>query len=161
MHRLQLFWFLILLSIGTFAQTESDSLFIEETEFGLKFFYQNQPIKAHEVSILMVSDFEVYDLFETGREARIFGSVFATIGTGLVAIPFVTTLLGEKTNWAFTLAGTGFIGISIPLFRSYHKKTRSAVEQYNTNLNPPALNPDDSEVSIGLSNAGVGLMWRF
>ncbi|MGD9993861.1 MAG: hypothetical protein AB7S69_11220 [Salinivirgaceae bacterium] len=161
MKRLQFFIAFIILSVGTFSQALSDSIIIDETEFGFKFYYQNQPVKASEVSILLESNFDIYDLYETGREARIFGSVFATIGTGLVAIPFVTTLLGEKTNWAFTLAGTGFIGISIPLFRSYHKKTRSAIEQYNTNLNSPALRTQESSLSLGLNNNGLGLVWRF
>ncbi|MGE4289944.1 MAG: hypothetical protein AB7E36_14770 [Salinivirgaceae bacterium] len=161
MRRLQFFIFLVLLCDGVFSQVLSDSIIFDETEFGLTFYYQNEQVKASEVSALLEPDFDIYDLYETGREAHIFGSVFATIGTGLVAIPFITTLLGEKTNWAFTLAGTGFIGISIPLFRSYHKKTRSAIEQYNKNLKPPALNPDESGLRIGVSNTGVGLVWRF
>ena len=161
MKRLQFFIILVLLSVGVFSQALSDSIIIDETEFGFKFYYQNQAVKASEVSTLLESNFDIYDLYETGREARIFGSVFATIGTGLVAIPFVTALLGDKTNWAFTLAGTGFIGISIPLFRSYHKKTRSAIEQYNTNLNPPALKTDESGLSLGIGNNSLGLVWSF
>lgn len=161
MNRLPLIPFLILLSVGAFSQVVSDSIHIDETALGLKFYFQNQVIKDNQVSSLLETNFELYDLFETGREARVFGTVFATIGTGLLAIPFVTTLLGEKTNWAYTLAGTGFIGISIPLFRSYHNKTQSAIDQYNTHLSSSPKRNETSGLSVGVNNTGIGLVWSF
>jgi hypothetical protein len=153
---------LVLLSSNVGAQSISDSIFINDAFNGYEFIFKGQPITANEVSALMESNYEAYDAFESGREAKVFGYVFCSIGTGLIVYPFITSILGKDTNWALTFAGMGFAGLSIPIFSNYHKKTEQALELYNGSLIPPNSGYQyNNSLNFRFSGLTVGLAYQF
>jgi hypothetical protein len=144
------------------GQSLSDSILIEEALNGYNFFYHNLPIQANEVSQLLEElNYDAFDEFESAREASVFGNVFCVIGTTLIVIPFVTSALGKDTNWALTIAGTGFVGISIPIFKAYNKKTHNAIQMYNLGIQPKGTSLIQPEFGFGLTRSGVGLCLNF
>ncbi len=143
------------------AQSALDTLSYSETLNGFKFSYMNQPISSNEVSALIENNLDAYDAYESGREAKVFGYVFFTIGSSLIVYPFITSVTGNETNWAFTFAGMAFVGLSIPIFNSYHKNTKKALELYNGSLNPPTGDLHSKSLNLGFTNSGLGLSYQF
>lgn len=159
-HTYILFFIFLLVNISSlFSQSLADTISIEYEITGHKYYYHNQPIKANDISLMIEKDFELYDLFETSREAFFFGKVFTVIGAGLLVVPFTQLGLNQKTQWGYALAGTGFIGISVPIFRSYHKKSQEAIRMYNMKLYQKS-SPKTS-LRLGTSNSGLGLSLNF
>lgn len=151
----------LFLAIAAQAQTPVDSILIEETLNGFNFYYHGQPIKPKQVAEIMEINFDAYDTFESGREAMVFGNVFCIMGTALLAIPFVTSASGEDTNWGLAIAGTGFIGISLPLFKTYNKKMRNSVNLYNMGNPLPPLTDPQSKLGFGTTQHGIGFAYSF
>lgn len=151
----------LVLAFASHAQTPVDSILIEETLNGFNFYYHDQPIKTKQVAEIMEINFDAYDEFESGREALVFGNVFCIMGNALIAIPFITSVIGEDTNWGLAIAGTGFIGISLPIFKTYNKKTLNAVNIYNMgNPLPPLIEPQSS-LGFGATRHGIGFAYTF
>jgi len=144
------------------AQEPNDSIFFVEKLLSYEFIYQNAPLSVNETSALLEKNFEAYDLFETGREAKVFGFVFSGLGTTLILIPFITSLTESSPNWAYTYAGMGFVGLSVPMFYSYHKKTEAALELYNSELgNLPLESTQSKSINVGFTNSGFGVAIQF
>lgn len=156
----------LLLVLGIFltktsAQFASDTISYSETLNGFNFSYLNQSISSKEVSSLIENNPDAYDAFESGREAKVFGYVFFTVGSSLILYPFITSIMGKETNWGFTIAGMGFVGLSIPIFNNYHKKTKQALELYNSSLSTPTGSLLNKSLNLGLTESGLGLSYRF
>ncbi len=161
MIRIISIFLLFIVCTNTQAQSSNDSILIEETLNGFNFFYQNQSINQRKLAKILEYDFEIFDTFESGREAKVFGNVFCVIGTTLIVIPFVTSAMGKETNWALTLAGTGFIGISIPLFKTHNKKINEAIQMHNSNLIKTTTYKFESQLGFGLTKNGLGISLIF
>jgi hypothetical protein len=159
---LSIIFTLQLMGYGLAAQNTNDSVFFTEKFLRYEFRYQNSPMSVNQISALLENNYEAYDLFETGREAKVFGIVFSGLGTTLILIPFVTSLTESSPNWAFTYAGMGFVGLSVPMFYSYHKKTEVALELYNSGLaNPPKKTTQANTLNFGFTNSGIGMAFQF
>lgn len=151
----------LLIAFTIQAQTPVDSILIEETLNGYNFYYHDQLIKPKQVAEIMEINFDAYDEFESGREALVFGNVFCIMGTMLIAIPFVTSAIGEDTNWGLAIAGTGFIGISLPIFKTYNKKMRNSINLYNMGNPLPPLTEPESNLGFGATQHGIGFAYTF
>jgi len=143
------------------GQPLADTLSITATFKGYKFHYKNQEIKPNQVFQIMENNDIAYEEFNASREAYFFGNVFAIVGSALIVYPLINSALGNKANYGSAYAGVCFIGISIPIFRSYHKNTVSSIKKYNDDLPKPLKSDKETSVSIGASSTGIGFKILF
>ncbi|MBI9067458.1 MAG: hypothetical protein JEZ09_09215 [Salinivirgaceae bacterium] len=158
------FFFLLSLIVLVFtknsiSQQLADSISIESTFKGYKFYFRGEEIKAKKVSAIMEYNYDAFDTFESSREAFFFGNMFAMFGTGMIIFPFAASVSGYEANWGYAFTGAGFIGISIPIFISYHKKTASALRIYNIGIQ--TKNKPQASLKFGATNAGMSLALKF
>jgi len=83
------------------------------------------------------------------------------IGSALIVYPFVNSALGYEINYGPAFAGLCFIGISIPIFRSYNKKTVFSVIKYNSGLNQPTSSIRQPKLFFGSTTSGIGFKYSF
>ncbi|MDA3891612.1 MAG: hypothetical protein PF517_08110 [Salinivirgaceae bacterium] len=157
----QLFLFFVIISYAVQSQNLADTIMLSTNLKGFQFIHQGNEIQAKEVFLLMEHDDLAYDEFNASREAYFFGNIFGIIGSGLIIYPFASSALGLEPNYGPAFAGICFIGISIPIFRSYNKKTISAIYLYNQGLSKP-LEPElQGSLSLGATKSGISLLYTF
>jgi len=157
-----LFLFLFLLVINTGkSQTLADTLSLTTNFKGYQFIHQGKQIKADSVMALMENNELALDEFMASREAYIFGNVFAIIGSALIVYPFLSSALGNEPNYGPAFAGVCFIGISVPIFMSYNKKTESSINKYNNDLVTPPQPTIQSSLNFGTTPSGIGFSLSF
>lgn len=144
----------------SYSQGIADTISLSSDFKGFKFHHRGSEIKAKEVFALMENNELAYDEFNASREAYFFGNLFGVLGSGLIIFPFVQTAVSNDANYGPAFAGLCFLGISIPIFRSYNKKTVSAIYMYNSDLNG-VKEIRDKGMSLGISNNGFGLKYNF
>jgi hypothetical protein len=160
--RLIAFFGLFIVAVAAKAQNIPDSISYLETLNGYRFIYLNQPTSTKEISAILENRCELaYDEFESGREACIFGYIFASVGTSLILYPFASVIANHEANWAFIYAGVGFVGLSVPIFNSYHKKTEDAINIYNQSVGSLGIKTPEPTLKLGLSTSGIGLAYNF
>lgn len=152
--------FLLLLSsnlTNLFAQ--ADSILIEDSFPGYKYFYQGEKISGNEVLDLLIDHPIVYDKFKSASEAYIFANIFSVFGIVLIATPAGMKMAGYESNWSMAWAGAGFMVVSIPLIYKYNKNIPIALDLYNKNP-VPELEPT-AVLKVGVTNNGFGLSYHF
>lgn len=153
---------IVLVILSSYSQNKSDSISYTESFFGYNFYFYNQKLNPNEVSLLLQEKNEwAFDEFESAREARFFGYIFASLGSALIIYPFATAIIEHDSNWAFTYAGVGFVGLSIPIFNSYHEKTRGAIKLYNESSTAQKTSKLKTNVDLSFSGQGLALRCRF
>lgn len=152
--------FVISITVGN-AQTIADTISLTTNFKGYQFIYKGEQIKAQQIFELMENNEIAWDEFNASREAYFFGNLFGILGSSLLIYPFIHSTIGNEPNYGPAFAGLCFIGISIPIFRSYNKKTISAIYLYNSGLKPPS-NPAEG-ISLSLKNTknGFGIVATF
>jgi hypothetical protein len=143
------------------SQSLADTITLTTNFKGYIFMHKEQPIKAKKVMELMDNNDLAYDEFSESREAYFFGNLFAIIGSGLIVYPFLNSALGNEPNYGPAFAGVCFIAISVPIFKSYNKKTISAILQYNSDLAVPIDAEIQSSIQLGGTSSGIGLCYVF
>lgn len=143
------------------AQFSTDTIALETNFKGFQFIYLGEQINAMRVMEILEVNELALDEFNSSREAYVFGNIFAMIGSALIVYPFVNSALGYKTNYGPAFAGVCFIGISIPIFRSYNKKTISSISKYNNGLGQIPANKIQGQLNFGGTSSGIGFKYSF
>lgn len=154
-------FFVIMASLLGQAQTLADTITLTSTYKGFNFYQNGHKIKADHVLSLMESNDSAWDEFNSSREAYFFGNIFGILGSALVIYPFAKAAITNSSNYDPVFAGLCFLGISIPIFRSYNKKTISSIYLYNTGLKELYEKEEEIDVSFGTTPNGLGLKVRF
>lgn len=142
------------------AQTIADTITLTSDFKGFKFYCRGNELKAKDVFIQLENNEAAYDEFNASREAYFFGNLFGVLGSALIVFPFVQSMVSNDVNYGPAFAGVCFVGISIPIFRSYNKKTVSSIYMYNTGLKD-ANKDTGSSLSFGINNNGIGFSYSF
>jgi hypothetical protein len=133
-----------------------------ETNFkGFQFTYLGEQVKPKRVMQILEVNELALDEFNSSREAYVFGNIFAVIGGALIVYPFANSAFGNETNYGPAFAGICFIGISVPIFRSYNKKTVSAISKYNHGLGQLPENKLQGQLYFGGTTSGLGFKYTF
>ena len=91
----------------------------------------------------MKSNTEAYEEMKLAKSKLDPGTIYGTIGGGLIGWQLGTYLGGGKTNWIVAGIGICATAISIPYTRSYNRHAKKAVRIYNEGLRKTAnLKPD-------------------
>lgn len=139
----------------------ADTLSITKTFTGNLYLYRGQEINPNDISFMLENYPEAFDLFESSRESRFFGNLFAILGTGLVVIPVALSFSSINVQWGYAYTGVGFLGLTIPVFKTYHKKSTEAVRLYNQAVQTPQKPAEITSYYFGATANGVGLQIKF
>jgi len=155
-----LFLFLLVFSAAK-TQNLADTISLTSNFKGYLFIYRGEQIKTDRVMELMENNELALDEFMASREAYTFGNLFAIIGSGLIIYPFLSSVLGNEPNYGPAFAGVCFIGISVPIFISYNRKTVSSINKYNTDLAQPPQPTIQSSLNFGTCPSGIGFRYCY
>ncbi len=156
-----IFLIVLISSMMAKAQNVSDSIILEDGFRGFVYLYKGESVNTKKVFILMESNDLAYDEFSSARDAYVFGNVFAMMGCVLIIYPFVNSAIGNDPNYGPAFAGVCFIGISIPIFRSYNRKTISSIVKYNEGLTLPPSIDNTSGFYLKNTQNGIGIVYNF
>jgi hypothetical protein len=147
------FLFFCAFQTNIFAQEEN--IEIVKTIFGLQFYKDNKLISKHSLKTYLKQNPKSIQLYDKGVMNNTFANISGAIGGFMLGYQVGLLLNNKPVNVAPLLAGIGFVVVSIPLASSGTKNIKSAIEQYNSNIN--------KKVSYNLifNQRGVGLLVKF
>lgn len=153
--------FFVLIGTATsFGQTDTDSIYLKKVFGAYQFYYHNQKLSLPQIKNVMSSNELALEQIKSAQSTNNIGMVFACAGGFLVGWPLGTALGGGEPNWAAAGAGVGLIAITFAITNSYNIKAKRAVDTYNNGLGATSF-WDSSELRVGLTANGGGLIFRF
>lgn len=151
----------IMILLGIMSSTVGHSQTIESKKVfgGYQFSQAGKTLTETELSSVLESNQQSKDLRKKARANQTFAMIVSGIGGGLVGYPLGTAIGGGEPNWVVAGVGAGLIVVAIPISISAHKKTKQAVEVYNTSITEPvAFVP---QFSLMANQKGIGLSLGF
>lgn len=150
---------LILTFFNSSLFSQVDSILIEDSFYGYKYYFQGEKVSGNDVLELLVDHTGPYEQFKSANEAFIFANIFSVFGIALIATPTVMSIAGSDAKWSMAWAGAGLILVSVPLIYKFNKNVPLAIETYNSN--PIPNKETEFEVGIGATSNGIGLCVNF
>ncbi|MAU26781.1 MAG: hypothetical protein CMH45_05175, partial [Muricauda sp.] len=96
-----------------------------------------------------------------GFSNKTLSSIMGFVGGGLVGWPVGTAIGGGDANWALAGVGAGLIGVSIPISSSANKKTKQAVDVYNSSLGTTTFIEYKPQLKLIANGNGFGMSLSF
>ena len=155
-----LLFFVLIGAATSFAQTDTDSIYLKKVFGSYQFYFHNQKLSLSQIKNVMSSNELAYEQIKAAQSTNAIGMVFAYAGGFLVGWPLGTALGGGEPNWAAAGAGVALIAVTIGVNKSYNIKAKRAVDTYNNGLGATSF-WDRSELRVGLTANGGGLIFRF
>ena len=147
--------FFVSLNLVHAQKIESEKIF-----GGYKFTRNENTLNLRDLSRIMEDTPEAKDLIKKAKTTTVFTSILAFAGGGLIGWPIGEAIGGGDPNWALAGIGAGLVAVAIPLASSANKKTKEAVDIYNSSLERQTTN-FKPELNILATGNGLGLSLRF
>jgi len=131
MKKILLFFGILFLSINALQAQKIEMV----KRMGTNMFYQDGEFLSQKKALeLMKGNQNAYDLMKSARSNSSISKALGFTGGLLVGFPIGTALGGGDPEWGLAAAGAVLIGISIPLNSTFNKKSKQAIEIYNSGL---------------------------
>lgn len=128
---------------------------------GYKYIQNGNDLTMRKLMNAVETNPEAYGLTKKAKNINTLTAVLGFAGGGLVGYPIGTALGGGDANWALAGVGAGLIAVAIPLSSSVNKKSKKAVELYNSGLNDASLYQFKPIISVINNQNGIGLVLSF
>lgn len=153
-----LFWFLLISTMSSIAQSSTDSLFIKKSK-GVAFYQHGEPLKGKELKGLMKTNYAAYVEWWKARSNKYASYALALSGTYLLGWELGSGLVGDKVNISNAAIGAGMCLLAYACNRSGGYYAEQAVILYNRGL----LLTEGQRMMLhfGLNKQGVGIRLIF
>ena len=102
---------------------------------------------------------EAYQEMKRAKSNHSLANVMGFIGGGLIGWPIGTAIGGGEPKWVLAGAGAVVLFFAIPLSTGYNKRSKSAVEIYNSGLAQSQLK--SPSFTLASTQNGIGLLISF
>jgi hypothetical protein len=155
--------FVLLISFSLSAQTPQDTISIEYRGFfgGYQYIMDGKELSSGEVKDIIKSVSGTEKLIRASNRYDLWGNIFAFGGGLLVGGEIGRSLGGAEIRPVSLYTGIGLIITAFIFADTSEKRFRKAVVLYNDNVSNHTSWLRRSEVRLGGSLDGVGIVWRF
>jgi len=129
--------------------------------FGENTFYQNgKKLSTKQLKEILKDNTEALNLMKSAKTNQTWATILGGAGGVLVGVPIGTAIGGGDAKWE--LAGVGAVLIigSIPILNGYNKKSKKAIELYNSDF-PSVSSNFQPEFNINFQPTGLGITMSF
>lgn len=119
------------IAIGQIAPNAKDTLTTKEAFLNITFSQKNQTLKPREVQELMMGSDLAYEEMSKARNHKTIADIIGCVGGFMFGWSLGSFLGSGKLNAPMLGTGAIFIGVSIPLYSSFIKRSKKAVSLYN------------------------------
>jgi len=145
---------------STFGQTTSDSIIMKKVFGGYQFYQREQALSMNQLVNAVSSNEDAYTQIKSVQSISAVAMILSYAGGFMIGWPIGTAIGGGEPNWAMAGIGAGLIAITIPISKNVNKKTRKAVETYNSGLQTSSF-WYKNELKVLMTGNGIGLTLKF
>ena len=154
-----LFFILMFLCYFSQAQSTSDSVYVEKSLLGYRFYQMDTRLNLNQLPYVMEDNAEARNLMLRSKKGHTWATVLSGTGGFLVAWQLVNAAIsGGEANWIIAGVGGGLLVASIPIFSTSYGRALDAIELHNQTIGNTSRR---IELDIGLTRNGVGLVVGF
>ncbi|MFK8270825.1 hypothetical protein [Capnocytophaga stomatis] len=151
----------LLMAVASVSLSYSQQIEIKKT-FGENRFYQDgKRLYMKDVIALMENNQEALALMKQAKKNYNINMPIALAGGGLIGWNLGKLMVGGKPNWVSSGIGVVLTGISIKILSNTNKKSKQAVEIYNSSLIKDTSYQFQPEFKLITNERGVGLCVKF
>ena len=151
----------LLIALATLTFCNAQKIEIEKIFGGYKYTQNGVQMTLKEMAKAMESNPEAFGIIKKAQSDTILSSIIGSAGGFLIGWPLGTALGGEDPDWSLAGIGAGLVLIGIPISTSATKKTKQAVELYNSSLNSTSFNSFKPEFKVVADKNGIGISVNF
>ncbi|MDT0539074.1 hypothetical protein [Croceitalea sp. P059] len=151
----------LILAIATMTFCNAQKIEMEKVFGGYKYTQDGNLMTMKGLVKTMESDQQAFDLIKKAQSNNTLASIIGFAGGGLIGWPIGTAIGGGDANWTLAGIGAGLVAIGIPIQSSVNKKTKQAVELYNSSLNSTTFYEFKPEFKVIANGNGIGLAMNF
>ncbi len=145
--------------LAAFSFCHSQTIGYEKVFGGYKFTQDGKTLNMDELTTQLNTNEESAQLIKKAKSQSTIASILGGIGGALVGYPVGTAIGGGEPNWVLAGVGAGVIAVGIPISSSANKKSRKAVEIYNSGSRTKKENL--AKLFMVSNNSGMGLAFKF
>ena len=140
------------------AQIYSDSIFIQKSFIGYKFYQMDARINFNQLPEIMKEDQQAYILVKKAKNKNTISSILGGAGGFIIGLQLANVIITGDPNWAVLAVGGGLVVISIPIFVKSNRQSLEAIDMYNSGL---GISSHRLQWSLGTTKNGIGLTVGF
>lgn len=140
-----------------FAYCNSQTIESKKVFGGYKFTQSGKTLTMNELTTQLNTNEESADLIKKAKSQNTFASILGGAGGALIGFPIGTAIGGGEANWVVAGVGAGILAVAIPLSASANKKTKQAVEIYNSGSKTKENLAHKPQLFVVSNSRGMGL----
>lgn len=153
---------IILLCLFAVSLNAQENNTILRYDKGTKEVYKGDTILSMEYLYTVMRPYpEAFKYIESSWESGVFAKVFYWLGALPVGFTVGYFLPTREFLWKPFVVGVGLIGIGIPLYVRSLKEKQRAVKSFNGRHDRTSAFRNNLDLSLGMSQSGIGLIVRF
>ncbi|MBQ0768142.1 MAG: hypothetical protein KBT58_02550 [Bizionia sp.] len=151
----------LIFALTTITFCTAQKIEIEKVFGGYKYTQNGNQMTMKDLVKTMETNQQAFDLIKKAQSNNTLASIIGFAGGGLIGWPIGTAIGGGDANWTIAGIGVGLVAIGIPISSRVNKKTKQAVELYNSSLNATSFNEFKPEFKVIANGNGIGLSMNF
>jgi len=151
----------LIFALATMTFCNAQKIEMEKIFGGYKYTQNGNQMTMKNLVKTMESNKQAFDLIKKAQSNNTLASIIGFAGGGLIGWPIGTAIGGGDANWTLAGIGAGLVAIGIPISSSANKKTKQAVELYNSSLNSTSFYEFKPEFKVIANGNGIGLSMNF
>ena len=150
----------LFISLGTAAQSLSDTISVKRTFGGVKFERFGTALSPQQVQKMMQPVPAAFEEMKAARANNTAANIIGGAGGFLVGFTLGSALAGDEVNWTMAAIGGGLVAVSIPFSIKFRQRSTKAVRLYNSGvLQQQGMAP--GQLKLGLSPSSLRLRLDF
>lgn len=146
---------LISTSLCNAQQIESEKV------FGGYTYYQNGKALSMKSLIATMENTEAFEVIKEAKSKNTLANILGGVGGFMIGYPLGTSIGGGDANWTLAGVGAGLIVIALPISSKANKKTKEAIDIYNTSLKTSSFHYFEPQFKMLANGKGIGLTMQF
>ncbi|MEE4198774.1 MAG: hypothetical protein V2I54_14135 [Bacteroidales bacterium] len=152
---------LLLVSLTfAFGQTATDPITMKKVFGGYQYYQGEKLLTMNQLIKTVKPNEKAYKQIKSAQSTYTAGMIFSYAGGFMIGWPLGTALAGGEPNWTIAGIGAGLLVLTIPITKSYHKKTTKAVDIYNSGLTKSSFR-ENKTLRLSMTGYGIGLTLHF
>lgn len=152
--------FTIILSVFTLSFVNAQKIEMKKVFGGYAFSQNDKNLTLTQMQELMKDNKEAFNLVKSAKSNQTWAMILGTAGGALVGFPVGTAIGGGEPKWALAGAGAALIVASIPIVKGFNRKTKEAVDLYNSGL-PSVSSNFNPSFNFTVKGTSMGISMRF
>lgn len=161
MRKIVFILFLLMSELSFVFGQESNMTITMNKERGNYVYYQgSNKLKMKDLTNIIKTNEVAYKEFKSAKTTYVFSQTLGFVGGFMVGWTLGEMIGGRDPNWTVAGIGVGLATVSFPLFKSYGKKAKNAIDIYNLGLKTTSF-WDRKQLNLSMSQNGIGLTLSF